>query len=843
MKTTFVRTRHTLLPQATFDAGRSLNGIWATSWASLAIAASLSVGALGSLAPAPARAACVQAGNDVTCSGATSTGFGSGVENNLAVTVQSGASITVPSNIDAIDLATGNTVINNGAISVGDNAFGMQGTNNNAFTNTGTIAIGSNAIGIFMLGNNNTVSNSGSISGSTDMSVGIDVLGSGNSVTNSGSIILTGTSSTGISANSVGNTILSSGTITIGSASGTNGQGIFLLTSNRFTNSGTINAAGNDSIGVNIWDNGNTVTNPGTILASGPNSLAIGIGGTGNTLVNNGTIRAGANNGVLFSFGTTGNSITNNGTLDGTMFFIGTGNTLTNNGLVTISDPGTTMSAGNIAFGGSFIQSGQGVLALRVDSAGNRDGLYAQDAAQLAGTFRAVVQAGLYQTTTTYTNVVQSAGAVTGQFSNVTSSSAFFTSAATYNAHSVDVTLSRQGFGAVAGETANQRAVGNALEAGYSPALTGTAAAFYSQLLAAGSSSVLDKLSGEGTSGTQNTAFAAAGMFGQTMDGQMNAWRASGRGVTGSGALGYAEARPVTSAFNALKAPPLAQPQWHAWASGFGAGQSLTGDAATGSAGFSDRIAGGAAGVDHLVNPDLLVGIAAGGSSATFNVDDRATSGRLDGAHVGAYAMQRFGATYVSGQLAYSHFNNSTTRTITGVGADEIARGSFGSDQVGGRLEIGHAYDFGAVAATPFAALQAARLWEAGYTESSVTGAGPGVLGLSYAARNVSSLPLFLGSKFDARYDLGGGMMWMPSANLAWVHEFSPTRSVTAALVSLPVTAFTVEGARAASDAARVELGSRLVLNSWSELSARFTGEFSNVGQSYAGTGSLRITW
>lgn len=85
--------------------------------------------------------------------------------------------------------------------------------------------------------------------------------------------------------------------------------------------------------------------------------------------------------------------------------------------------------------------------------------------------------------------------------------------------------------------------------------------------------------------------------------------------------------------------------------------------------------------------------------------------------------------------------------------------------------------------------------------------------------------------------------MWMPSANLAWVHEFSPTRSVTAALVSLPVPAFTVEGARAASDAARVELGSRLVLNSWSELSARFTGEFSNVGQSYAGTGSLRITW
>ncbi|OAF02698.1 hypothetical protein AYJ54_25835 [Bradyrhizobium centrolobii] len=90
---------------------------------------------------------------------------------------------------------------------------------------------------------------------------------------------------------------------------------------------------------------------------------------------------------------------------------------------------------------------------------------------------------------------------------------------------------------------------------------------------------------------------------------------------------------------------------------------------------------------------------------------------------------------------------------------------------------------------------------------------------------------------------LGNGMTWMPFASLAWVHEFSPSRDVTATLVSMPVPAFIAEGARAASDAGRVELGSRLALNRWSELSARFSGEFSNAGQSYAGTGSLRISW
>jgi uncharacterized protein with beta-barrel porin domain len=760
------------------------------------------------------------------------------------VTVQSGASITLPSNISAINLADGNTATNNGAISIGDGAAGIGGLNNNNFTNTGTISIGSNSVAMFPLGSNNTALNSGTISGSTLMGVGIDVLGTGNMVTNSGTITLTGPASTGISANGIGNTILNSGTITIGGASGTNGQGVLLLDNNVFTNTGAVKAAGDNSVGVNLWGSGNTVANSGTIVASGATGIAFGVTGLNNTLVNTGTIKGGANGYSLFSFGTNGNAITNNGTIDGAMFFIGAGNGLTNNGLIAITDSATALAAGNISFGGAFTQNAQGTLALRVDNAGNHDGLYANGQAQLGGTLRAVVQAGLYQTTTTYAAAVQTSGGVVGQFANVTSSSAFFSAAATYNPGSVDLTLTRQGFGAVAGETANQRAVGNALEAGDAPSLTGAAATFYSQLLAAGSVRVLDQLSGEGTSGTQNTAFAAGSLFGETMGAQMDSWRAGHRGdVTGAGALGYASERPVTSAFNALKAPPRVEPQWHAWASGFGAGQSLSGDATTGSAGFNDRIAGGSVGVDHLVGPDLLVGIAAGGSSATFNVDDRATSGKVDGAHVGAYAMQRYGATYVSAQLAYSHFNNSTTRTITGVGADEIARGSFGSDQLGGRLEIGRSYDFTGFSVTPFAALQAAQLWQAGYTETSVAGGGPGVLGLSYASRSVSSLPLFLGAKFDGRFALGGGMMWMPFANVAWVHEFEPTRNVTATLVAMPVPAFTVEGAHAASDAGRIELGSRLVVNPRTELSARFAGEFSGVGQSYSGVGSLKVSW
>ncbi|MBR0712568.1 autotransporter domain-containing protein [Bradyrhizobium liaoningense] len=816
---------------------------------------------------APAVAACVQSGGTVTCSGATSTGFGTGVESNLTLTVKPDASITVGAGQSAINLGAGNIATNGGAL-IGNGAdYGMQGQGGNIFTNSG--AIENFSIGMAAFGNNNSFTNAGTISslapggygmfvqsgsGNTLLNSGkIDLGGNGSigifdggngTVTNSGTIAVGGTSSFGIFTQGIGNAVLNSGSISV---SGTTSLAVLLWTGNTLTNTGTITATGLGADAVTLYNPGNTVINHGTISVT--NGGALSFLDSQETVINNGTIKAGANGYTLVTGGSDYSTITNNGTLDGKIYFAGVGNSLINAGLITITDPGTALGTGlwvgNFAFSGTFTQTVQGTLALRVDNAGNRDILSVENAS-LNGTLRAVLQPGLYQSSTIYNDILQTTAGINGQFATVTSSSAFFNATATYNANSVDLTLTRQGFGAVAGETANQRSIGNALEAGYSTALTGAAATFYSNLLQADSLRVLDQLSGEGASATQSTAFNAGALFGQTMDSQMTAWRAGNRGgVAGVGALGYAAERPsaATSAFAALKAPAMAQPQWNVWGSGFGAGQQLSGNASTGSASFSDRAAGGSAGVDRLVNPDLLVGIAAGGSSATFSVDDRATSGRLEGAHVGVYAMQRFGASYLSAQLAWSHFNNTTTRTITGVGATETAQGSFTGDQLGGRLEIGRSFDFGYTSVTPFAAIQAARLWQGAYTETSTAGAAPGVLGLSYAAQTVTSLPASLGVKFDGRVEFGNGMVWSPFVHAAWVHEFEPSRTITASLVTVPVLSFTIAGASAASDSARLDLGSRLALNRFWELSGRVTGEFSTLGQSYSGMGALKASW
>ena len=100
------------------------------------------------------------------------------------------------------------------------------------------------------------------------------------------------------------------------------------------------------------------------------------------------------------------------------------------------------------------------------------------DTATLGGTLGVTVTPGLYGLSTQYT--LLSAGAISGQFAQFISSppSAFLSLSGPFYdpTTSVDVTLTRTPFGAVAGLTANQRAVGNALEAGYSTTLTGPAA-------------------------------------------------------------------------------------------------------------------------------------------------------------------------------------------------------------------------------------------------------------------------------------------------------------------------------------------------------------------------------
>ena len=130
---------------------------------------------------------------------------------------------------------------------------------------------------------------------------------------------------------------------------------------------------------------------------------------------------------------------------------------------------GTVAPVGTLSIQGNYTQTG-GLLQFQLAPTGANGKLAVTNTATLGGTstLGVSVTPGLYGLSTSYT--LLTAGAISGQFAqfiSVSPPSAFLSlSDPIYTPTSVDVTVTRTPFGAVAGLTKNQRAVGNALEGG-----------------------------------------------------------------------------------------------------------------------------------------------------------------------------------------------------------------------------------------------------------------------------------------------------------------------------------------------------------------------------------------
>lgn len=518
--------------------------------------------------------------------------------------------------------------------------------------------------------------------------------------------------------------------------------------------------------------------------------------------------------------------------------------------------PGPDSAIGTLSVNGALTFNAGSFYSVFV-LGGTNDRTNATGAATLTGT----VDATFLSTNLSHSyTIVSAAGGRTGTFSTLDSTGlpSFITASLAYTATDADLVIDSH-LGQIPGLTQNQAAVGGALDNSFNngggtlPGLFGLPA---SQIPRA-----LNALSGEGFSGTQETAFGAGDLFLSMM---MNAgafWRSDTNsvdmiGTTHSGAMSYAgnmgyagdmsyaAAKPAPMVLKAISKALAPEPRWRDWFSGFDGTWKITGDPVIGSADLRHRSAGGAGGIDYQINQHLLAGFAIGGADSPFTVNDRATSGMLESAHIGAYGVARWDSYYVASAASFAGIDTNTTRTIaTGASPPETATTHFTSELANARLELGATARSGNGSITPFAAVQFAGLWQPHVTETSTVGGAPGVLGLAYASRFTPSLPTFLGAQFDARMPLGNGMVLMPSTRLSWVHEFEPTRDISATFISLPLATFTVDGPRAARDAARVESGGSLQVTQNAFLFGNFLGEFSKTSQMYSGMGGARFAW
>ena len=699
-----------------------------------------------------------------------------------------------------VQFSTGNaTLTNSGTISGGNGGAGGVGTaNHNGLNGAG---------GAGIVGANITIINSGTISGGL----------AGDGTTRANAVTFTG--GTNVFEFQAGSTV--TGNIVAFSAADTLRLGGATNASFDVSQIGS-GSSPYQGFGVFAKFGTSTWTLSGTNTAVQPWSINAG------TLAVNGTMANSTmtvnNGGTLSGTGTIGSATVNTG---GT-FAPGSGT------------PGTSMSlAGNLLFQSGAIYMVQ--LNPTTSSSATITG-----AATLGGATVSASFANGSFISKQYT--ILTAGNISGTFNPTVTNTNLpsnFSDTLSYDpTHAyLDLTLNFSApTGPTSGLTGNQQAVANTLVNFFNK--TGGIPMAFGALTGPG----LTQASGETSTGSQQTTFGAMEQFmGIMTDPFMN--RGGGGGGYSSPSSGYAEENAYpprsnpTDAFAMFNKAPIAQayePRWSVWVGGYGGSQSTTGDTVMGSNNTTSSIAASAVGADYLISPSTIAGFAMSGGGSRFSVANGG-SGRSDLFQFGGYVRHNAGPAYITAALAYGWQDITTNRTVTAAGFDQL-RAEFNANSWSGRIEGGYRFvspaTFG-VGITPYAAAKFVTLDLPSYSEQAVVG---NMFGLAYGAKDVTDPRTELGFRTDKSWAVDDGLLTLRS-RFAWSHDFDPNRSVAATFQSLPGASFVVngatQGANSALTTASLEMKWR---NGWS-IAGTFEGEFSNVTNSYAGTGALRYTW
>ncbi len=741
---------------------------------------------------------------NVTNSGTISgLGFGIAAANQVTVSNMAGGSISGGTD-GVFSNSAAATVTNYGSI-VGTSGEGVFAGSNATVTNNAGGSIAGGTVGIAAATGAAIVTNLGSITGGA---WGILAHAGGSSVFNAGSI---GGGTAAIQFAGAGNTLtLAPGSTISGHVLGT-GSDIFQLGGSgaatfdisqlgpaaQYQGFGTFN-----KIDSSIWTLTGTSTFTGPINVNGGILLVNGdVSSTSSVTVNAG--------GTLGGNGIVGNTTINGGTLS-------PGNPL---GVLTVTN--------NLVFtaASTYLVDVSSSNAARTNVTGT---------ATLGGANVNAVLLGATLSNQRYT-ILNTAGGVIGAFNPiVTTSLPDVTGSLSYDANDVYLNFALN-FGSRL--NVNQQNVANALNNFFNT--TGSIPLVFASLSPAG----LTQVSGETATGIQQTTFDAMNLFMGVLTDPFIA-RSGGLGWE-RGAPGFAEDDDVSAyAAHAMftKAPPRNFEQhWSTWAAGFGGSQTTNGNAALGSNDTTSRIAGSAVGADYLFSPSTLAGFALAGGGTNFSVTNGGT-GQSDLFQAGAYVRHSNGPSYISAALAYGWQEVTIDRFVTAAGPDHL-RAEFDANAYSGRVEAGYRFVVpvtGGIGLTPYAAAQFTAFDLPAYAEQVVSGTSAFALG--YAAQNVTDTRSELGLRLDKSFAMTGGILTLRS-RIAWAHDFNPDRSIAATFQTLPGASFVVNGAAQAPEAALTTVSAEWkCTNGWS-VAASFEGEFSDVTSSYAGKGIVRYQW
>lgn len=507
-----------------------------------------------------------------------------------------------------------------------------------------------------------------------------------------------------------------------------------------------------------------------------------------------------------------------NGTLGGTLSVL-TGSRLRGSGTI-----GTTMvasgaaiapgnSIGTLTIDGDVTFAAGSTYEVEINPALKSDLIHASGAAMIrGGTVHALKVGGVYTPGSRWT-VVGADGGITGRFDELTQNMPFVDLALAYDANNIyiDATRNQVAFCDVA-RTNNQCATGGGLES------AGTGNPVYDAVAAladdGGARQALDSLSGEIHASAKTALIEDSHFVRDAVHDRIRA--AFGDSVgTDMPMLAYGP--------DGTRLPSAGNIDAVVWGLAFGAWSNTDHDS---NAAKLDHSTGGfLTGIDGAVTSNIRLGLLAGYSHSSFEVDDRSSSGSSDNYHLGIYGGGQWDAFRLSGGIAYTWHDIETNRSVyfpgfaDGLSADYHA----GIFQAFG--EAGYRISMGSVSFEPFANLAYVSLHTDGFPEDG------GMAALKASNQTTETSFTTFGARASVHFNLGE-MLATAHGTLGWRHAFGDTAPGSAQAFA-GGNAFTVSGVPIAEDSAFIRTGLNLDISDSAAVGVSYQGQIASHAEEH----------
>lgn len=613
----------------------------------------------------------------------------------------------------------------------------------------------------------------------------------------------------------------------------------------------------------------------GTTISAG--TLAIGDGGTTGSIsgdiTNNGTLQFNRSDAVSFAgviSGTGGLTQAGNGmlTLTGTSTYSGAttvdAGTLVVNGsiansIVDVNDGATLMGAGTI--GGLSLNSGAtlatgnsidtltvdgdvvfeagSIFEVEVEADGSTDVLAATGTATINGG-TVDVQAsdvGTWSATTDF-SILTADGGVTGEFDTVTSNLAFLTPTLSYDANSVQLTLTRNDISFdERARIAPEKAVARALQRIYSrdsSALGG----FFPQFLALSvddAERALETLNGNSlTTLSRTLSLGQSGLALQHVS----------RLTFGSQLLAQKDTQPIylvsnddsvtAAAVEAAEARRADRPKQGIWIEASGAKGDA--DSSNENYGSESETKAVSIGFDVTLPNNMIGGVALSRLSTDTEFDTVNDDQELDQTYLTLYLQQQRDKLRLNGLIAIGSSDIKTQREIE-VGSTRLtAKGDTEGSELYGYAEAGYDMGSGALTWQPVVGLSVADIQVDEFFET-----GAGDLNLWVEEQKRSSVQSRLGGRLLHK---PAGSPFATEFYAFWAHEFADlNNAVSVQFSEAPGTFYTVRDGDRERDALEWGASSLYNISDRATLTARVGGMQSSNESWLSGSLGVQIHW